>query len=364
MRLALVSGFGQQIPPRTYAAAETIFWEVARRMSKEMDVSIYSKSSSMLPPHLNSGIDYFYMSRISSIMDTLLYKDLSLYERYVNKMVRRLSPDLIQCNSPFFTGLTDVQGSRFIFSCHNSPGGGLEIERLDEARKLKALTALDRSEKILCVSDYVRRSLLPYADHKKLHVIFNGIDTTVYRPAKKEKIVLCVGAVIPTKGQIHLLRAFSDMDTDWKLLIVGTCLDGKENIEYYRECLKFKSDRIKFLGPLNNKELIGLYGMAKICVVPSTWQEPFGVVNIEAMSSGSAVIASNVGGIPEIISDRRNGLLVPPGDPDAIKDKLSMLMENERMLSDMSAHAREDAVNVFDWKKIAARYLDFYRSMS
>ncbi|HEY3423044.1 MAG TPA: glycosyltransferase family 4 protein [Methanocellaceae archaeon] len=364
MRLALVSGFGQQIPPRRYAAVETIFWEIASRLSKEIDVSIYSKSLSMLPPRLNSSIDYFYMDRISSIADTLFYKDLSLYERYVNKMVRRTGPDLIQCNSPFFTGLTDVQGSRFIFSCHNSPGGGLDIDHLGETRKAKALAALDQSEKILCVSDYVRRSLLPYADHKKLHVIFNGIDTTVYRPAKKENIVLCVGAIIPTKGQIHLLRAFSDIDSDWKLLIVGTCLDGKENMEYYRECLKFKSDRIKFLGPVNISELLQLYGMAKICVIPSTWQEPFGVVNIEAMSSGSAVIASNVGGIPEIISDRRNGLLVPPGDPGEIKDKLLMLMENERMLSDMSASAREYVTNVFDWKKIAGQYLDFYRSMS
>lgn len=58
------------------------------------------------------------------------------------------------------------------------------------------------------------------------------------------------------------------------------------------------------------------------------------------------------------------GFWCPPGDPGEIKDKLSMLMENEHMLSDMSAHARDDAVNVFDWKQIAAQYLDFYRSMS
>lgn len=364
MKLGFVSGFGQQIPPRTYAATETIFWEIANRVSREMDVRIYSKSSSLFPKRLNPNVDYRYLNRALSIMDTL-YCRRGIYKKYVIKNILKDQNALIQCNSPFFTDLLSIPGARFIFSCHNAPWSGWVNDELTGKAKDVYLDTLDRSDKVTCVSEFVKKSLSPYVDEKdKLHVIYNGINTKQFKPLPKENVVLCVGRIIPTKGQIHLLKAFSELDTDWKLLMVGTYLAGKDNMEYYKKCLKYRSKNIKFLGAIWGERLMTLYGKARIVAVPSAVQEAFGMTNIEAMSSGCAVISSDVGGIPEIISDRKNGFLVPPGDSGAIKERLEILMENERLRAEMSARARSDAVNLFDWEKIAGQYLEFYRSLS
>jgi glycosyltransferase involved in cell wall biosynthesis len=211
----------------------------------------------------------------------------------------------------------------------------------------------------------VKRSLYPYVkDKNKLHVIFNGIDTKKFKPLRKENIVICVGRIIPTKGQLHLLKAFSEMDTDWKLLMVGTCLEGKENMRYYKECLKYGRDNIEFTGEIWGDRLVDLYGKARIAVIPSICQEALPMVTLEAMASGCAIVATAMGGIPEMISDGRNGFLVPPMDPGMIQDRLGTLMGNERLLNDMAVKAMDDAVNIFDWEKIAGQYLDFYRSLS
>ena len=363
MKLGLVSGFGGQIPPKGYGASEEVMWEVARRLSSDIKIGIFSKSASFFSKHSDPNIRFYYLNRFSSIADTLFF-DRKLYAKFVLRKATKNNFNMLLTNNPLFVELLDVPDSKLIFHSHNAPGGGFEIDKSDAETKSKAFRMFEESEKILCVSEYVKRALLPYVDDKnKFHVILNGVDTKKFIPVKKENIVLCAGKIQPEKGQIYLLKAFSELDTDWKLLMTGFCSKPPYGeLKYCEECYKYKSENIKFLGFKTREELIELYGKAKISVCPSIWQEPFGIVNIEAMSSGCATIATNVGGIPEIIKDGKTGFLVPPKDSDAIKEKLMMLMENENLQNKISKRAREDAVNRFDWDVIAKEYLRFYKS--
>jgi glycosyltransferase involved in cell wall biosynthesis len=363
MKLGLVSGFGKQIPPRGSGAVEMTFWGIANRLSADIDVCVYSKSSSLIHGPANPRVRRVYLNRFLSMADTVLDHHV-LYKKFILRKLKEDRRDIIQCNNPAFSelhGLCD----KFVYSCHNSPGGGLDIDRFDAGTREKVLATFDSADRIHCISDYVKMSLAPYvADKGKFKVIYNAIDTRSFKPSHKEPIVLCVGGIMPTKGQLHLLDAFSRINTDWKLLIVGDYLRNADNIRYYNECAKYKSRNIQFLGPMVQDRVKELFGMASICVVPSTWQEAFGMVNIEAMASGCAVVATAVGGIPEIITDGRTGFLVPPNDPEAIKEKLSTLMGDGELLDSMAKRARDDVVRRFDWDGIARQYLDFYRSLA
>jgi glycosyltransferase involved in cell wall biosynthesis len=362
MKLGLVSGYGKQIPPTGSGAVETIFWEIADRLSGEIDVSVYSKSSLTRGP-ANTRVRRVYLNPFMSMADTVLDHN-AIYKKFILRKLKEDPGDIIQCNNPAFSELLGM-GSKFVFSCHNSPGGGLDIDRLDGATREKVMATLDGADRIHCVSDYVKRSLAPYvADNGKIKVIYNGVDTRSFKPSRKERIVLCVGGIMPTKGQIYLLDAFSRINNDWKLLLVGDYLRNADNVKYYRDCIKYKSRNVHFLGPVGPDRVKGLYGMASICVVPSSWQEPFGMVNIEAMASGCAVVATAVGGIPEIIADGRTGFLVPPDDPAAIKEKLSALMDDAELLNSVSRRARDDVVKRFEWDNISGQFLKFYRSMA
>jgi glycosyltransferase involved in cell wall biosynthesis len=117
------------------------------------------------------------------------------------------------------------------------------------------------------------------------------------------------------------------------------------------------------LDAVDHAALPQLYRAAAVAVVPSVWQEPFGMPIVEAMACGTPVVASRVGGIPEILGDQRGGLLVPPDDPAALAAALAGLLEDPRRRAAMGAAARDLAVTRFGWQRIAADLLAYYREL-
>ena len=127
---------------------------------------------------------------------------------------------------------------------------------------------------------------------------------------------------------------------------------------------------------MQHKELRVLYTYATAFVTPSLY-EPFGIINLEAMSCGTPVVGSAVGGIPEIIVDGKTGFLVPleptsstnfePKNPDefqhALADKLNVLLDNPEMAKKFGEASRQRAIDVFSWKSIAKQTFNFYESV-
>lgn len=100
------------------------------------------------------------------------------------------------------------------------------------------------------------------------------------------------------------------------------------------------------------------------CVlVPSTYEEPFGLVALQAAQMGRPVIASNAGGLPEIIDHRRTGLLVPPGNPDALATAMLQLLADRAALQTMGRQARELATTAFSWCNMYVLYTDLYSTL-
>lgn len=169
-----------------------------------------------------------------------------------------------------------------------------------------------------------------------------------------KKVILFVGRLAEKKGVTYLIDAMRNVDA--KLVIVGKGPLEKE----LREQAVFLGDKVQFLGSKTHEELKTIYASADIFVAPSITakdgdQEGFGLVILEAMASGLPVVASNSGGIVEIITDHQNGLLTEEKNSDDIAKKINWLLKHQEKRECILRNAKK-TVDKYDYQSIAERY--------
>jgi glycosyltransferase involved in cell wall biosynthesis len=235
-------------------------------------------------------------------------------------------------------------------------------------RTLKIFKILDnftysRYSKIVCVSKQVEFALLNWipSNKGKTKVISNAVPIPKFLNLCSIKTydILFVGRLTKQKGVEILLKAIKILKNEYsrnmKIAIVG---DGelKENLDNLT--VELGVDReVKFLGVRKNiKELMV---SSKIIVLPSR-SEGFGIVIIEAMSNMLPVIATNVGGIPELIENGKDGILVPPENPKALARAINNLLENKELREKLSKAAYKKVKKEFSIKSYSVHVLDFY----
>ena len=261
-------------------------------------------------------------------------------------------------------------------------GGGYALSSWAER------TAIEAADAVIAVSEGMRRDVLaayPSVDPSRVHVVHNGIDTTLFQPRPDDAfvqrlgldpnkpIVLFVGRITRQKGLPHLLQAAESLRPDAQLVLCASSPDTPEiatEVEAHVASLSQTRDGVLWLrDPLPRPELITLLSSATVFVCPSTY-EPLGIVNLEAMACGTAVVASAVGGIPEVVSDGETGVLVPydATEPAAFEQGLAESIErvlaSPEQAREMGTRGRERAVRDFGWPAIAARTVEIYREVS
>ncbi|MBY5904167.1 glycosyltransferase [Rhizobium leguminosarum] len=205
---------------------------------------------------------------------------------------------------------------------------------------------------------------------KKIAVIPNGVDTDVFRPGNEanqaELYVFFAGRLVEQKGVDHLLRAFVHVAKrlpSLQLKIAGT---GPCEPAYKRmaESLLI-SDRVQFLGWKSSSELSELYRAAAVVAVPSMY-EPFGMTALEAMACARPVVASNTGGLREIVKHQVTGFLVEPGDHLDLAQWLIRLLERESLRREIGTNAGHQVHNIttHKWPEIARQYAEIYYKLS
>jgi glycogen(starch) synthase len=198
----------------------------------------------------------------------------------------------------------------------------------------------------------------------RARVIYNGIalkdfeNVTPYPHPKP--FVLGIGRSVPQKGFDLLLRAYAQSGiTSHDLLLAG---DGPERpaLEQLARDLKL-GENVKFLGRAERPVAVSLFKGCSFFVLPSRL-EPQGIVNLEAMACGKAVVASKVGGVPEIVLDGETGLLFPGENVSALSAALTRMVSDENLRAKMGAAGRARAES-FDWSMISEQYRDIYRQI-
>jgi starch synthase len=243
-------------------------------------------------------------------------------------------------------------------------------------------TALESAAAVIAVSEGMRADLLgcyPAIAADRVRVIRNGIDTREYAPDPgtdvlerygvdpERPLVVFVGRVTRQKGLPVLLRAASLFDPETQLVLCAGQPDTTElAIEVtglVQDLRETRSGVIWLSGMLAKPEVIQLLTHATAFVCPSLY-EPLGIVNLEAMGCATAVVASRVGGIPEVVVDGQTGTLVPPDDPAALADAVNALVRDQDLAAAMGKRGRERAIAEFDWASIAAQTVRLYEELT
>jgi len=193
---------------------------------------------------------------------------------------------------------------------------------------------------IYFVSEYIKNCFLEGINYRfdNLYVLPNAIQRTIVERPIKEKEILFVGRLVPEKGchiYVDAIRELVKNNQDWIFKIIGTPKAGQENLstDYATSLIKdFESlgSNAKYLGFITNDQVAEHLKKASILVVPSVWQEPFALTALEGMCYGSAVIASKVGGMAEILAGI--GLLIENIDAKKLKKSINSLIKNEKLL--------------------------------
>jgi len=254
-------------------------------------------------------------------------------------------------------------------------GGGYRLSSWAER------TAIEAASAVVAVSAGMRTDILdayPAVDPAKVHVIRNGIDTDEYSPDPGTDVlerhgvdpdrpsVVFVGRITRQKGVPVLLRAAADLDPRAQLVLCAGAPDTPELLAEVTELvdgLKARRDGVIWIsGMLTKPEVIQLLSHASLFACPSVY-EPLGIVNLEAMACGAAVVASRVGGIPEVVDDGVTGLLVSPDDPPALAAAMNELLADPARGAAMGRAGRDRAVSEFGWPAVARQTARLYESL-
>ena len=171
--------------------------------------------------------------------------------------------------------------------------------------------------------------------------------------------ILFVGRMEPRKGLIHLLRAFRKLQRDGvraRLLLVGT---GPGEREARRYVLTRQLDDVEFLGRVSEAQKAQLFKTADIYVSPATGRESFGIVLLEAMSAGAPIICSDIHGYRGVVRRERDGILVEPGNADALAASIRRLIDDPALRVQLS-RAGEERAQLFTWERVGQAVEEYY----
>ncbi|RMB58476.1 glycogen synthase [Tessaracoccus antarcticus] len=266
-------------------------------------------------------------------------------------------------------------------------GGGYAVSSWAEK------TAFEAADAVISVSEGMRRDVLdsyPNLDPARVHVVKNGIDPDEFQPDHGTDVVdslgmergrpsvVFVGRITRQKGLVHLVRAAQEFDPDTQVVLLAGAPDTPEiAAEFETAFAELQASRtapvvwVREMLPRSAVRQVMTHATVFAC--PSIY-EPLGIVNLEAMACETAVVASAVGGIPEVVVDGKTGLLVPYDPPRAndpafvdafeteFADKVNRVTRDADLARRFGVAGRQRCIDEFSWAEIAKQTIDVYRA--
>jgi glycosyltransferase involved in cell wall biosynthesis len=271
--------------------------------------------------------------------------------------LKGLEPDLVDFHyrwAPDYNKLAREWPGKKVFTFHNTFGEGVGLTRLPSLVNDQMLKRhLKRFPKVICVSEFVKKDLDSRGfDPSRTVAIPNGIEIPCTAPVKEEDFILFMGRLVNTKGLEFLIQAMRLIDC--KLVICG---GGPLQEKLQRQIKKNGlQGKIEMTGRVCEERKCELLSSCKLFVMPSIF-ESYGIAVAEAMSYGKAIVATNIGGLPEVVGD--GGLLCRPKDSEDLAKLIRELLMNKELREEKSAKALKIASS-YTWDAIAPRVEKIY----
>jgi starch synthase len=377
----------REYPPEVYGGAGTHVEYLARQLRELADVSVQCWGAPRAEPGVTSHQPWTALAEPKPEATTLQAMSINLAMAAAVRGV-----DLVHSH----TWYANLGGhlSKLMWSIPHV----MTIHSLEPLRPWKAeqlgggyalsmfceRTAIENADAVIAVSGGVRRDVVncyPAVNPDRIHVIHNGIDPEIYRPQPspetlarfgidpKRPFAFFNGRITRQKGLTHLLAAALKLDPRYQLVIAASNPDTPElAAEVSALAARVSAERGNLIWIdhyLAREELIHLHSHASVFVCPSIY-EPFGLVILEAMACETAVVASRVGGIPEIVVEGETGHLVDlnPDDLDgftsALAGRIEALLGDPATATRMGKAGRERVLRHFGWPAIAAQTVELY----
>ncbi len=399
--LRKVALFTNEYPPNVYGGAgvhvEYLSRELARRV--QVEVRCFGEQHSQEGNLTVRGYGAWAEARENT--DPRFAGAMDAFGRSLAMAKDTLDAQVVHCH----TWYTDMAGFiakklwdiPLVLTIHSlEPRRPWKAEQLGNGYYLSSWmerTSIEDAEAIIAVSRETREDILrffPVSPHK-VHVIHNGIDLEYFRytPDTRALVkygvdperpyVLFVGRVTRQKGILHLVRAIPEIDPSLQVVLCANTPDteeiAKEMAEWVVEVSARREGVIWMPEKLPTEDIIQLYSHAAVFCCPSVY-EPFGLINLEAMACETAVVASNVGGIPEVVVPEETGVLVDPHlmegtfepvDPAGFSRRLAAAVNrvglDPALRSQMGKAGRKRAEELFSWRAIAQKTRHLYQTL-
>lgn len=380
--IAMINAPIHPIPPSKGAAVEWWMLQVSRRL-QSLEPHIFCLAAPGQALEEKSDGVHFHRARLGRMYRRLFQKITRLdpwsYAHRMARAIDRLQPDILHVHNapallPRLRALCRWQPRLILHHMHNA----MELETTGPDIRL------------LVNSHWLQRW---YAErHPRLHleVITNGVDLERFQPRWESsdtdnvlrrnltlpadhKIVLFVGRISPEKGPLDLVQAFEELiklRPDTVLVIVGerrTDPPGNPRVDYgnavHDACARL-GDRCRFVGLVSPSEIQHYYRMGDLLVVPSEFEEPFGMVAIEGMAAGVPVLAARKGGLPEFVIDGNTGYLIEnTKDRTGFARRIADLLDDSHGLASTARTARSYVERHHGWGTVTRQFEDLCRRL-
>jgi starch synthase len=376
----------REYPPDVYGGAGVHVEFLARELSSLIDLDVHCWGEASMKERAEGVVRHRPWSALDSANDALrtFSVDLAMTAGLEGR-------DLVHSHT-WYANLAGHLGKLLYGIPHVMTAHSLEPLRPWKAEQLGGgyalsswaeRTAIETADAVVAVSGAMREDILtcyPTLDPARVHVVHNGIDTALYRPDHGTEaltrigldpdrpFVLFVGRITRQKGVPHLLRAVRDIDPAAQVVLCAGAPDTPEIDREFRELFQGLSsvrEGVHWIPQmLPRPDVIQLLTHAAVFVCPSVY-EPLGIVNLEAMACGTPVVASRVGGIPEVVDDGKTGVLVPVDDDfePALARALDSVLGDPDGARRMGEAGRERAVGEFGWDAVARRTVGLYEEI-
>ncbi|WP_282122692.1 glycogen synthase [Algibacter mikhailovii] len=394
--------YTREFPPYVYGGAGVHVEYLAGELAKLMEVDVRcfgdqdDKSTNLTVkgfPFDNPVFDHAD-DKLKSVFKTL--------STCLQMNADPIDADVVHCHTWYahFAGIVAklCYGTPLVITTHSleplRPWKREQLGRGYDASSWVEKTAIEMADALIAVSEETKEDVIKHfdVDESKIHVIYNGINlqqyiTTSetstldeYNVDKTKPYVLFVGRITRQKGIIHLVNAIKYIDPDTQIVLCAGAPDtpeiGKEMEDAVNEVKKTRDNVIWIDKMVTKEEIIQLYSHADVFCCPSIY-EPFGIINIEAMACNTAVVASAVGGIKEVVVDGETGILIPleqqteapfePINPDKfsrdLAEGVNKVIGDKNLREAMATKGRKRVEEHFDWIAIAKQVEGLYKSL-